>query len=323
VALMSEIHQNRNRDMSAFATVLLLLFLFGGAASSGCAPLYSVTCENGFQATAADPGLTGNLAFPVLASARTFEMGRKLSAFVSNWNNASLGALFTPSNPDEYHVSIYYFPCVSANRTEKVHKSLRTFKWKALRVRLASTCCSNELEHEWSTLLCVDDASELLIRNFSAAIRQHLEQDLGHGSIPNKESVQPHHHLTVGGATASVDMEHIILDSRLPRPDPAIELQLDTFYFGTEVYVSDDFLQPGGDSNLVYLALVVVVVPFALCWCLIPAMRLACCVTFGCSHCLIASERWCCQQACCRPCRISQAKMNPVLLAHARAKSQL
>lgn len=232
---------NKVLNKVLFFVFTFYLCLTTQAQSTICAPAYNVSCP-GFNSSS-DPGLTGNMAFPVTENINVLKRAKDIVSYAARW-----GESFIPTEAKQYHISIYYFPCVSVHYTEPIHKALESFKWDSFAIKLTSTCCGIE-EVGWSLLMCVDASSEAKIQNFTRAIRFHINQKLGSDTVPNKDYSQPWHHVTVGFSSPPVQVPNLS-DPDVTQPD--ISLQLDTFYFGTQLYFSREFGKPGGFSNLVF-----------------------------------------------------------------------
>lgn len=263
--------------------ILILFVSLVNAHHDHCEPLHNVTCP-GFNSTL-DPGLTGNVAFPVMQDLRLFKTAKDIVDFASTvWDPT--GLYFTPTDPKSLHISIYYFPCVSVNYTVPVHKALKTFEWDSFPVQITSTCCGNEVIG-WSLLMCVDNEAESNIRNFSRRLQAHLNQVIGPNTIPDMEYTQPWRHVTIG-----YFLPNVLVQNMTDAPQPSLTIQLDTFYFGKELYFARDFIKPGGFSNLIFLIIPAVLILIIVC--LIPAVRLAIFTSFGCVHVLFAIEEKLC-----------------------------
>ncbi|CAH6418952.1 Hypothetical protein POVN_LOCUS678 [uncultured virus] len=279
---------------------LLVLVLCVVAEASLCAPAFNVTCPPPFNN--ADPGLTGNLAFPLLTHPKLLEKGREVNTFF-----ASAGTGYEEIPQKNYHSSIYYFPCVSVSYTQAVKDALQSFHWHSFNIKLTDICCSVETQwpgFAWDVLLCVDPASEAAMTNFTARIITHLNAKIPGINIPDYLSSQPWHHVTLGAVPPTYDITgafKAIAQGAVKQP--SITMQVDMFYFGTTLYEADDFLKPGGTSNVLIIVLPIAGALLLVALCCLPCIRECLARTFliCMGSCLWLDDR------CCNVCKANHA----------------
>ena len=193
---------------------------------------------------AASDTITGNVASISFENPALDAKANQIVSALKAYNESILW-LQTVSTID-YHISLYYFPCVPANYTNAAHTVLQTFQWYSFNVRVSHLCC----EIGGYIELCVDAMSQQKLVNLTTAMIRYLN---AHGiPVPDLQALQPPHHISLGqvpesfNLTAALSLPSLLAlvnrDGTLVvgNGNDDYDVPLVSFYFGTVLYLASD-----------------------------------------------------------------------------------
>ena len=179
----------------------------------------------------------------------------------------------------DYQLNINNLYCIPNNYTTAIQEALQAFTWSSFTVTIADMCCEpGYLE------MCVDDPSQVLLRNFSAAIRQQL---LANGipapSLQLWQDDQPPFHITLGTFSSGYNISEALTSLPFLIDQP---ITLDSFYFGDQQYFASNAYPSWPYWAYIVIAggILIICLPFLLC-CFCSAVRKCCMTSLCCCLC--------------------------------------
>jgi len=195
----------------------------------------NVTC-------ATNSTVSGNLAFPIFYNPFIRSRGPVVASYFSTYS-----AGFSTIDVNDYHITISYLFCVDSQYQNQFRNSLFSFAWSSFPIRMNQVCCEDSYVEA-----CVDQDSQYRIGNFSSALIAHATAS---GVVfPDFFAAQPPYHCSLGFYNSTYDVSGAF-SGAVPTID--VTVSVDTFYFGSLPFFAQDYIEPGGTSTLIYVAIAV------------------------------------------------------------------